>query len=349
MSSDNGRPNSASASDESVDLTTSYLGLELRNPIVASASPLTGRIDDLLAIERAGAGAVVLPSLFEEQIEEHAMLLDDVGGFSVGPEAVGGHAPMVDHLTGGPDQYLSLVETAVEALSIPVIASLNGTTPGGWTTFASLAEEAGADAIELNIYELAADPDVTSSELEDRTLRLVSSVRSSTTVGLAVKLGSQFSSLANVARRFVDAGADGLVMFNRFYQPDIDLDTLTVEPHLRLSSSEELRFVLRWIAILRGQLPCSLAATTGVHAADDVVKCILAGADVAMMTSALLANGPDHVTKVLDATTSWFAERGYDSTNQARGSLSQGAVPNPSAFERSNYAKTLASYRPPRL
>lgn len=332
--------------DPSLDLSTSYLGIELRNPIVASASPLTGRIDDLLAIERAGAGAVVLPSLFEEQIEQNAMLMDDAGGFSIGPEAIAGHVPQLGHLTGGPDQYLSLVEEAAGSLTIPVIASLNGTTPGGWTSFASLVQEAGADAIELNIYEVAADPDVSGFELEDRVVSLVASVRSSVTIPLAIKLGPHFSSIANLARRLVGAGADGLVLFNRFYQPDINLDHLTVEPHLTLSTSDELRFIVRWMAILRGQLPCSLAATTGVHTSDDVVKCILAGADVAMMTSALLANGPNHIANVLDAMTEWFVDREYESTNQARGSLSQHAVPNPSAFERANYAKTLASYHP---
>lgn len=331
----------------SVDLTTSYMGLELRNPLVASASPLTGRIEDLLAIELAGAAAVVLPSLFEEQIEDHALLMDVAGEFSVGPEAIFGHAPPLQHLTGGPDQYLSLVEEAVATLGIPVIASLNGTTPGGWTSFASLVEEAGADAIELNIYAVAADPNVTGDQLEDQFLQLVSSVRSTVTVPLAVKLGSHFTSVSNLSRRLVEAGADALVLFNRFYQPDIDLEQLTVAPNLTLSTPSELRYVLRWIAILRGQVSCALAATSGVHNADDVVKSILAGADTAMMTSALLANGPDHLSRVLKDTEGWFAERGYESTNQARGSLSQGAVPNPSAFERANYAKTLASFRPP--
>jgi dihydroorotate dehydrogenase (fumarate) len=334
--------------DGSIDLNTSYLGLELRNPVVASASPLTGRIDDLVRIEHSGAGAVVLPSLFEEQIEQEAMLMDVMGGFDLGPEAIGGHVPQVEHLTGGPDQYLSLVEEAVEALHIPVIASLNGTTPGGWTSFAELVQDAGAHALELNIYDVAADPDVTCAELEDQYVRLVSSVRSIVEIPLAVKLGPHFSSMANLARKFEDAGADGLVLFNRFYQPDIDLDDLTVAPNLTLSNSGELRFLLRWIAILRGQLSCSLAATTGVHTSEDVVKALLAGADVAMMTSALLANGPTHVQTVLDETTIWFESRGYESLNQARGSLSQRAVPNPSAFERSNYAKTLASYHPSR-
>ena len=331
----------------SVDLHTSFMGLELGNPLVASASPLTGRIEDLIALERAGVGAVVLPSLFEEQIEQFALSMDVGSEFSLGPEATGGHAPPLGHLTGGPDQYLALVEEAVETLNIPVIASLNGTTPGGWTSFASLAEEAGAAAIELNIYSVAADADVTGGELEDQFLQLVSSVRSTVQVPVAVKLGSHFTSIANLSRRLVDAGADALVLFNRFYQPDIDLEQLTVAPNLSLSRPGELRHVLRWLAILRGQLSCSLGATTGVHTPEDAVKAILAGADVTMMTSALLANGAGHVSTVLDGMISWFDERGYESTNQARGSLSQHSIPNPAAFERANYAKTLASYRPP--
>lgn len=328
------------------DLTTSYLGLALRNPLVASSSPLTGRLDDLLEIERAGAGAVVLPSLFEEQIEQDIAFAGVDDGFSVGPEAISGHAPPL-HLTSGPDDYLGLVENAVSSLKIPVIASLNGNTPGGWATFATLLEDAGAHAVELNIYQVAAQPDLSGTELEDRIVQLVSMVRSSVSVPLAVKLGPHFSSMSNLARRLVGVGAEGLVLFNRFYQPDIDLDTLTVEPHLTLSTSDELRFVLRWMAILRGQLPCSLAATTGVHTPEDVVKSVLAGADVAMTTSALLRHGPAHLTDLLDRVSAWFSARGYDSVAQARGSLSQQSVPDPTAFERANYAKTLASYRLP--
>ncbi len=328
-----------------VDLATSYMGLALPTPIVASASPMTGRIADLRRLEEAGVGAVVLPSLFEEQIEHDALFIDGFDGSDVGAEAVSGHAPQLQHLTAGPDHYVALVEQAVDALSVPVIASLNGTTPGGWTSVAAVLQDAGAAAVELNIYRVAADPRITGSEIEDHHLQLISDVRSTIDVPLAVKVGPQFSSIANMAQRMVDAGADTLVLFNRFYQPDIDLENLTVTPHLTLSTSDELRFVLRWLAILRSQLQCSLAATTGVHSSDDVIKCLLAGADVVMMTSALLENGPSHVASVLGQTTQWFTDRGYDSTNQARGSLSQKAVPNPQAFERSNYAQTLASYR----
>ncbi len=330
-----------------LDLSTTYMGLALASPIVASAGPLTGNLDDLLAIEQAGAGAAVLPSLFEEQIEYEALAIDSFEGFDVGAEAVFGHVPHAPHLVDGPDHYLSLVEDAVEALDIPVIASLNGTTPGGWTSFASLVQDAGVSGVELNVYRVAADPTLTGTDVEHETLRLVTNVRAAIDIPLAVKIGPQFSSMSNIARRLVDAGADALVLFNRFYQPEIDLEHLTVSPHLELSSPAELRMVLRWIAILRGQLDASLAATTGVHTAEDVVKAILAGADVAMMTSALLHNGPGHIADVLRDVNAWFTEREYVSTDQARGSLSQRSVPNPAAFERSNYAQTLASYPRP--
>ncbi len=331
-----------------VDLTTRYLGLTLTTPIVASASPMTGRLDDLERIEAAGAGAVVLPSLFEEQIDADALLVDEFGGFDLGPEATLGHAPPVPHLVDGPDHYLTLVERAVDTLSIPVVASLNGVTAGGWTTFAALVEEAGADAIELNVYRVAADPTVSGAEVERHTVGLVSDVRQVVEVPIAVKLSPYFSSLADMARRLVDVGADGLVLFNRFYQPDVDLEHLTVEPRVELSTSAELRPVLRWTSILRSQLWCSLAASTGVHQPEDAVKAILSGADVAMMTSAILRHGPERVTDVVAGLASWLAERDYESVAQACGSLSQGAIPNPAAVERANYAETLASWRPPR-
>ncbi len=331
-----------------VDLGTEYLGLRLANPIVASASPLTGQVDDLVRLADAGVAAVVLPSLFEEQIEADALFLDDYDVFDVGAEAAHGHAPSLGHLTEGPDHYLVLIERAVERLSIPVIASLNGVTPGGWTTFAALAEEAGATAIELNVYQVAADPAVTGAELERRTVDLVAEVREVVEIPVAVKLSPYFSSMANMARRLVEAGADGLVLFNRFYQPEVDLELLSVEPRIELSTPSELRLVLRWMAILRGQIPCSLAATTGVHTAEDAVKAILSGADVVMMTSALLSNGPGRVAEVIDGLATWLTERGYASVDQARGSLSQQAIPNPAAVERANYAQNLASYLPPR-
>lgn len=328
------------------DLTTDYMGLTLAHPIVASASPLTGSLDTLLELEAAGAAAVVLPSLFEEQIEHDFLALDH--SFEVGsatsPEAAGGFFPALDDYNTGPDNYLELLIQAKRELSIPVIASLNGVSDGGWTAYAKALEDEGADALELNIYLVAADPDATGADIENRYLELVAHVRSSIEIPLAVKIGPSFSSPANMARRLADAGADALVVFNRFYQPDIDLETLDVKPDLELSTPSEMRLVLRWVAIMAGRIGAQLAATTGVHDADGVVKLLLAGADVTMMTSSLLRHGPGHLTSVLTETQRWFDERGYESVTQARGSVSRQSVSDPVAFERANYMKTLISY-----
>ncbi|MDH3754137.1 MAG: dihydroorotate dehydrogenase-like protein [Acidimicrobiia bacterium] len=330
------------------DLTTRYLGLTLGHPIVASSSPLTGSIDSLLALQEAGAAAVVLPSLFEEQVEHDSLALDH--GFEVGAEfnaeTYGGYFPELDDYNAGDEEYLDVLVAAKRELTIPVIASLNGTSEGGWTSYATSLQDEGADALELNIYLVAADPDATSLEVEDRYLRLVESVRSAIDIPLAVKIGPSFSSPVNMARRLAAAGADALVLFNRFYQPDIDLGTLDVSPDLVLSSPAEMRLILRWIAIMRGRIDAELAATTGVHDADGVVKLILAGADVTMMTSALLQHGPGHIATVLDGVRDWFTEREYTSLDQARGSVSQASVPDPTAFERANYMRTLLSYAP---
>lgn len=329
-----------------MNLATTYLGLELANPIVASSSPLTREVDTLLQLEEAGAAAVVLPSLFEEQIEHDAMAvhaaLDYGSEFSA--ESIGGYFPEMDDYNTGAGDYLDRLRAAKEALTIPVIASLNGDSPGGWTLYARIIEDAGADALELNIYLIAADMEKTGVEVADDYLRLVGRVREAVSIPLAVKVGPYFSSMANMARRLVDAGADGLVLFNRFYQPDIDLETLTVGPNLVLSTSAELRLVLRWMAILHGRLDASLAATSGVHTSEDVVKLILSGADVTMMASALLKNGPGHIRTVLDGMAKWFEERDYESVRQARGSLSQRSSPDPAAFERSNYMHALVEY-----
>jgi len=271
------------------DLRTRYLGLELQSPLVASASPLTGSLDGLRKLEVAGAGAVVLPSLFEEEL---ATGQDQVGGDpDVGRADQAGYG-------AGPAAYLSLVEQAKAALSIPVIASLNGTTRGGWVRHAARLEEAGADALELNIYYVSSRPGLSGGEVEENYLDVVRAVRRAIGIPLAVKLSPYFSSLANLAGQLVEAGANGLVLFNRFYQPDLDIETMEVLPALELSSSAELRLPLRWIAILHRRFGVSLAASTGVHTAEDVVKVLLAGADVAMMTSALLHNGPDHLRPV---------------------------------------------------
>jgi dihydroorotate dehydrogenase (fumarate) len=333
---------------EPTDLHTSYLGLQLRNPLVPSASPLTGSLDTLAELQEAGAAAVVLPSLFEEQVEYDALLLAPDFLDETNPEAHAGYFPALDDYNTGSDYYIDLLEDAKRELAIPVIASLNGSSDGGWTHYAAALQDAGADALELNVYHVAADLDATSADVEDRYLRLVEQVRAEIAIPLAVKIGPYFSSPGNMARRLAAAGADGLVLFNRFYQPDIDLATLAVAPDLVLSTPAEMRLVLRWMAILRGRIDVDLAATTGVHSGEDVVKLVLAGADVVMLASALLRSGPAHLATVLEDLGRWFTDREYESLTQARGSVSQASVPDPSAFERANYMRTLTSWgRPP--
>lgn len=329
----------------SVDLTTRYLGLALKHPIVASASPLTGSVDSLKRLADAGVAAVVLPSLFEEQIEHDEMSAHNLMlyGAELSPEARG-FFPEQQHYNTGPDRYLALIADAKKALSVPVIASLNGYTPGGWTSIARQFEQAGADAIELNVYFLATKVDDSSAAVEARYIELVKSVTGQVKIPVAVKVAPYFSAMANMASRLAAAGAGGLVLFNRFLQPDIDLDELQVSPHLVLSTSDELRLALRWIAILRGRVKTSLAATGGAHTPEDVLKLLLAGADCVMIASSLLRNGPVHIKTLVRGTQSWLAERGYESVEQMKGSLSQQACPDPDAFERANYMKTLTSY-----
>jgi dihydroorotate dehydrogenase (fumarate) len=324
-----------------VDLRTRYLGLDLRTPLVASASPLTGSLEGLRRLEAAGAAAVVLPSLFEEQLtlEAHEvgrLLERGAGSLSA--------ALALDDYNAGPFGYLALVEKARATLEIPVIASLNGVAPGAWVEHATLLEEAGADALELNVYYVSSSPGLSGSEVEGRYLELVGAVRQTIGIPLAIKLSPYFSSVANLARQLLEAGADGLVLFNRFYQPDLDLETLEVTPHLVLSSSEELRLPLRWIALLAGRLPGSLAASTGVHTAEDAVKVLMAGADVAMMTSALLRHGPEHLTVVEAGLRDWLEEHGMQSVGHLRGLRSQRSIGDPAAWERANYITMLASY-----
>lgn len=331
-----------------VDMSTSYMGIPLRNPIVVSASPLSDRVDSLRALEHAGAGAVVLRSLFEEQfahdaLDLHALFEQWADSY---PEAAG-YFPRLPHYRTGPEAYLELLVAAREALEIPVIASLNGSSSGGWVKYARQLEEAGADAIELNVYHVAADPADTSAEVELRYVDLVAEVRATVSLPLAVKIGPFFSSIPEMARRLVAAGADALVLFNRFVQPDIDLDALAVVPRVHLSTSDELRLPLRWIAILRGRVECSLAATSGVHTAEDALKALFAGADAVMMASALLLHGPGRLTAVLQGVEEWLRERDYASVEQMKGSLSQASCPDPAAFERANYMKALLNYSSP--
>ena len=330
----------------SPDLSTIYLGLELETPLVASASPLTGSIDSLRALEAAGAGAVVLPSLFEEQIEHDSTSVDIVlerGAQSFGEALT--YFPEMDDYNTGAEAYLDHVAAAKEALSIPVIASLNGISPGGWVRYAELLQQAGADAIELNVYAVETDPYASAASVEDRTLRLVSKVHSALTIPLAVKVGPYYTAFASTAARLADAGASGLVLFNRFLQPDIDLETMTVKPELQLSGNEEMRLPLRWIAILRGRVPIDLAATSGVQTSDDVLKLLLAGADAVMLASALLRRGPELLRELTDGLTAWLTEREYDSVEQLKGSMSQESCGDPHAFERSQYVRAIVDYQ----
>jgi dihydroorotate dehydrogenase (fumarate) len=328
-----------------VDLSTSYLGLPLKHPIVASASPLTGSIDSLKRLQDAGVAAVVLPSLFEEQIEHDEMSTHNLllYGAELSPEARG-FFPEQQQYNTGPNRYLELIGEAKKALSVPVIASLNGYTPGGWTHIARQFEQAGADAIELNVYFLATNVDDSSAAVESRYVDLVKSVAGQVRIPVAVKVAPYFSAMANMASRLAKAGASGLVLFNRFLQPDIELDELEVAPHLVLSTSDELRLALRWIAILRGRVNASLAATGGAHTPEDVLKLLLAGADCVMLASSLLTKGPKHVDTLVRGVQAWLEQREYESVEQMKGSLSQESCPDPDAFERANYMKALTSY-----
>ena len=330
------------------DLATRYLGLELRSPLVASASPLTGDVDSLRELEGAGCAAVVLPSLFEEQITHEALEVDRI--LSTGADSSGEAATFFPELATydvGPDRYLRFVEEAKAAVGIPVIGSLNGVSLGGWVKHARLIEDAGADAVELNVYFMAPARARGGADVEGRYLDLVAAVRAEVSIPLAVKVGPFFSSFLNLAHRLDDAGADGLVLFNRFYQPDLDLDTLEVTPRLILSTSAQLRLPLRWIGLLHGGVGASLAASGGVHEATDVVKVLLAGADVAMTTSGLLIRGTGHVAALEAGLRDWMADHGYESVTQMRGSVSAHAVPDPTAFERANYLQMLRSYSTP--
>jgi dihydroorotate dehydrogenase (fumarate) len=331
----------------SVDLRTRYLGLELRSPLVASASPLTRDVGTALKLVDAGAGALVMPSLFEEEIihEELELNRSLEAGSDQFAEALS-YFPTIEGFVGAGDRYLARLGELKARASVPVIASLNATTAGGWIRYARLMQDAGADALELNLYHLAVDPAKSAGDMDALDLELIAAVRAAVTIPLAVKLSPYYSALASFARRAVEQGADGLVLFNRFYQPDFDLDALEVVPRLELSRPSELRLPLRWTAILRPQLgpSVSLATTSGVHAGTDAVKAIMAGADVAMSTSALLQNGPEHLRTIETELVAWMDEHEYESVVEMRGSASQAAVEDPAAFERANYMRTLRSW-----
>lgn len=327
------------------DLSTKYLGLNLKSPLLASASPLCESVDNIKRLEDQGIGAVVLPSLFEEQLRLESLSVDsdlDRGSDSF-PESAN-FFPDLQTYNLGPDGYLELIRQAKESVNIPVIGSINGVSDGGWLQYARLMEEAGADAIELNIYAIATDPAISGSEVEQNYIDLVRHLKRSIRIPLAVKLSSFFSAPANMGVRFDEARADGIVLFNRFYQPDFDVDQLTVTPTLALSRPEELLLRLNWTAILFGHVRADLGITGGVHSSRDVIKCILAGAKVAFMTSALLRNGVHHAAHVMSEVNRWMDEHEYTSVQQMCGSMSHGSVPDPTAFERGNYMKVLSSY-----
>jgi dihydroorotate dehydrogenase (fumarate) len=330
---------------DTVDLTTTYLGLQLKNPVVASASPLSKKLDMVKRLEDAGAAALVMYSLFEEQIIHESRELDYYlsRGIEQHAEALS-YFPDMERYNIGPEPYLEHLRRVKQAVSIPVIGSLNGVSPGGWVEYAHWMEQAGADAIELNIFYLPTDPQITSAELEANYLALVHSVCTRVMIPVAVKLSSSFTALPNMAQRFAEAGARGLVLFNRFYQPDFDLERLEVAPNLTLSTSADLRLPLHWIAILHGRIACDLALTSGVHSAEDVLKAMMAGANVAMMTSELLANGVYRIADILDDLRRWMIDHEYESIAQMRGSMSQRAVAQPAAFERANYLRMLNSF-----
>ena len=326
-----------------MDLTTRYMGLKLKNPLVASASPLNAELGNIRHLEDSGAAAIVLPSIFEEQIEaemrQYATLT--AVGLESSPEAQS-YFPESDE--PGPQQYLDLIRRAVAAVDIPIIGSLNGTTDEGWIAYAKLIEEAGASGLELNVYFIPTDLSLTGRDVEQRYLEILRGVRKAIDIPVAIKLGPYFSSMGQIAMEFVGAGADALVLFNRFYQPDIDLVELRLLNDLELSRASEMRLPLLWIAVLSGRIDASLAASTGVEDSEQVLKYLLAGADVVMTTSALLRNGPGYIEKLLMGAISWLSARDIESVDQIRGLLSQRNFRNPDSFGRANYMKILQGY-----
>jgi dihydroorotate dehydrogenase (fumarate) len=327
------------------DLHTTYLGLQLRSPLVASAGPLTGQLDRLVELELAGAGAVVLPSIFEEQIERETAEIDRL--FTVHDESFNeatSFFPEVDDYGSAIDSYLELIENAKMAVDIPVIASLNGANIGGWVKYAKLLEGAGADALELNLYTVAADPHVTGAALEAEHLELVALVAEEIEIPVAVKISPYYSSVASFVAGLQHSGAAGVVMFNRFYSPDLDLETLEVMPRIALSTPEELRLPLRWTGIMREYLTMSIGTSTGVHSGFDAAKLILAGADVTMTTSALLHHGTAHLATMKAQLCEWMDEHEYTSVRQMRGAVASHAATDPAAYERANYIGNIATY-----
>jgi len=327
-----------------IDLTTNYMGLKLRTPLVPSASPLSQEIDGIRRLEDAGASAVVLSSLFEEQLRQESLELDHhlTAGSESFAESIS-FFPQAGEFRLGPEGYLNHIRKAKEAVGIPVIASLNGSTMGGWTKYARQIEEAGANALECNIYWIPTDMNLSSAEVEQTYIDILTAVKAAVTIPVAVKISPFFSSMAGMAKRLDQAGANGLVLFNRFYQPDIDLEELEIKPNVLLSTPQALRLPLTWIGILFGRVQASLAATSGIHGAEDVIKLLMVGADVTMLCSTLLRNGIHHVRYIENGLADWIERHEYESLQQMRGSMSQLRCPDPAAFERAQYMRAVKS------
>jgi dihydroorotate dehydrogenase (fumarate) len=326
------------------DLTTRYLGMQLRTPLVAAASPLSQEIADIRRLEDAGASAVVLYSLFEEQLRQESLELDFYlsEGSESHPESIQ-FFPQPSEFHLGPDEYLEHIRKAKAAVKIPIIASLNGSSVGGWIQYATQIQEAGADALECNIYWIVTDPNMNSADVEQHYLDILQAVKSAVTIPVAVKVSPFFSNMANMAKRLDAAGANGLVLFNRFYQPDIDLETLELNPRVLLSTPQAMRLPLTWIGILYGRVQASLAATSGIHSAEDVIKLVMVGANVTMLCSTLLRNGINHLRSIEQGVRQWMEAHEYDSVQQMQGSMSQKNCPDPSAFERAQYMRAVKS------
>ncbi len=330
-----------------MDLSTTYLGMELKNPLVAGASPLSRSLDSCRELEDAGAAAIVMYSLFQEQIENDAVAHDHYMDY--GTDSFAEALSYMPHHLGfprGPDEYIENLAKVKQAVDIPVIGSLNGASVGGWVEHARMMQDAGADGIELNVYLVAADVETSGRDIEQRHIDILEAVKKAVTIPVAVKLGPYFSAMAHFAQQLEDAGADGLVLFNRFYQPDIDLEELEIVSDLRFSAPHEMRLPLRWIAILDAHLDASLAATTGVYTSFDVLKMMMAGADVTMLCATLLRNGVPSIQFILEGMREWMEDHEYHSVKQMQGSMNQVTCPNPTAFERGNYMRELNTFRP---
>ena len=328
-----------------MDLRTKYMGMTLKSPLVVAASPLSKTLDGIKKIEDAGASAFVMYSIFEEQIEfeQKELYYHTTAGTEAFAEATS-YFPNVEEYNLGPQEYLNHIRKAKETVDIPVIASLNGKTIGGWTNFAKQMQEAGADGIELNIYNIPTNMNMTGAEIENSYIEILKAVKSAVSIPVALKVSPFFSNFANMAKRFDDAGADALVLFNRFYQPDINLDELEVQPHIILSNPTDLRLPMRWIAILKGKILADFAATRGIHYGEDVIKMLLVGANVTMLCSTLLRYGIDHIKDIEEEVIEWMEEREYESVLQLQGSMSQMNVSDPSSFERAQYMRALNNY-----